>query len=176
MGTNFFWLEPPEKCPHCSGEIERDYVDGGLKVPGTDPEHISSSRRGDHVGKRSAAGLYCYDCGVTLVAGDGQLARCSKCGKAPPDFSAFDRGAVAVELGFAKPEPKRPTGVFTAASFSWAIEPDGEDGARARLEKNFDVPIVIDEYGRSYTGRTFLAMLRANCPIEHRDTIGVHFS
>jgi len=181
MGTNFYWLAPPLDCPHCHGKIELDFVNGGLRVPSEDEDSAPSSRRAEHIGKRSAAGLYCYDCDLTLIvggvhsSGSSQHQACPKCGAKPPDFSKLDRGAAAVELGFAKPEPERPKGVYTAASFSWALEPDGGEGVRAILGRNLKAKIVVDEYGRTYTGAEFLSMLRSNCPIEFRH-IGVSFS
>lgn len=166
MGTNFYFLESPLKCPHCD-------------------KLIGKPREGEHIGKRSAAGLYCYDCDRTLVCDSNEgihrtshppkYDACPKCGKKAAEDFGLSRGAVAVELGFSKPEEERPKGVFSAASFSWAFEPEGEDGVRAICERNINAEIIIDEYGRMMTGGQFLRMLRANCPIEFR-YIGESFS
>lgn len=165
MGTNFYFIEPAQRCPHCD-------------------KPIGEPTEGEHIGKRSAAGLYCYDCDETLVrggkasihhSGGGSYDACPTCGARPPDFKGLSRGAAGVELGFAQPEEERPKGVFTAASFSWAAEPEGENGVRAVCERNLEAEIIIDEYGRLMTGGAFLKMLRANCPIEFRH-VGERFS
>jgi hypothetical protein len=165
MGTNFYFIEPAPKCPHCQ-------------------KPIGEPTKGKHIGKRSAAGLYCYDCDDTLVkAGKARIHygrgdpsethdACPKCGARPPDFSALSKGAVAVELGFSVPEDERPKGVYTAASFSWASEPAK---VRAQCSDYPDEVIIIDEYGRKMTGAEFLRMLRANCPIEYLN-VGESFS
>jgi hypothetical protein len=168
MGTNFYFIEPAPRCPHCD-------------------KPIGEPSEGQHIGKRSAAGLYCYDCDDTLVkagkarihysssSASGSHDACPKCGAKPPDFSVLQRGSTAVELGMARPEEERPKGVFTAASFSWAAEPEGEEGVRAVCERNLEAEIIVDEYGRLMTGAAFLKMLRANCPIEYRH-VGENFS
>lgn len=124
----------------------------------------------DHIGKRSAAGSYCWDCRVTLCKeGESQihfngtwLGACPRCGATHARRDGFVKGPAAVELGFAEPEETPPSGVEGAASFSWAIHPDA---VRLRCEANMDVQIIRDEYDRLMTGREFLRMLAANCPI-----------
>src|SRR5574341_759441 len=164
MGTNFYWLEPAPRCPHCDKEI-------------------GEPSEGEHIGKRSAAGLYCYDCGVTLCRGGESHIHysrngdwheaCPKCGaQQSAEAAVLKRGPMAVELGFAQPEEARPSGVAGAASFSWAVEPSV---VRQRCEAGLDQKLVIDEYGRTLTGAEFLRMLKANCPIEFTKMIGRNF-
>jgi hypothetical protein len=162
VGTNFYWIEPTPTCPHCH-------------------ETIGEPRRGAHIGKRSAAGHFCWDCGVVLNtagnvgihSGNGTpLDACPKCNKSyVPE--KFGKGASGVELGFAKPRDERPTGIASTASWTWA-QPAEE--VRARCEASMDVVILRDEYGRDMTGREFLTMLRANIGIEYSHSIGREFS
>jgi hypothetical protein len=143
---------------------------------------FSDTEDGDcriHIGKRSAAGLYCYDCDETLCSagkdrihyGDGDwYDACPKCGKAKADES-LDDNAAGVELGFAKAKAVRPTGVRSCASFSWA-----QPAARViEACRDSDEVLVVDEYGQDMTGREFFEMLEANCPIRFTDSIGSWF-
>ena len=153
MGTNFYWAGAPEDCDTM------------------DPEW--------HIGKRSAAGRYCWDCRVTLCVGgeaDIHYGRsswhdaCPRCGAAP---IAAGLNSAAVELGFSKPATDRDRGVTSAASFSWAQEPSQ---VRSRCERAMDEALVRDEYGDTLTGREFLRMLASNCPIEFTQHVGAWFS
>lgn len=156
MGTNFYWRDE-------SFDGDRD-----------NPEV--------HIGKRSAAGLYCWDCRVTLCSGGNDEVHmgrsywhsaCPKCCRPPTPTDGLKEGAAAVELGFAEPREDRPTGVRCTASFSWAQEPSE---VRARCERQMDERIVEDEYGDTYTGREFLRMLASNCAIEFTRHVGQWFS
>lgn len=143
-----------------------------------------------HIGKRSAAGYYCWDCGVTLCA-DGEdrvhynsnwLDACPKCGKTKSDEGW--ESAVGRELGFAKNKPAAKTGVASCCSFSWAIEPDAlrtwMRDAQAicpectRPHENPD-HIIKDEYGRLFTPAEFEEILE-ECPIQYTTMIGREFS
>lgn len=150
MGTNFYWQSVGEVTP-----------------PSSDDPKI-------HIGKRSAAGLYCWDCSITLCrygeAGIHHFAidchdanrfhtECPRCGTKAQD-ERLDTGAVATELGFAAPHTARPTGVSSCASFTWAQHPDD---VRTRIDKT--EAEVIDEYGHVLSGQAFLAMLQHNCPV-----------
>lgn len=157
MGTNFFWIQDAH-------------------IP------LGGNFEGHHVGKRCAAGPYCWDCRVTLYpegeeqihSGDSMfLEACPRCLTPLPEYDVLCKGAGAVELGFAKPNLEPPTGVSSAASFSWACEPSI---ARERCEQYIDRPVIQDGHGRLYTGGLFLQMLKANCPIEITETVGREFS
>lgn len=155
MGTNFYWHVPP-------GES-------------------SLELRDLHIGKRSAAGLFCWDCEVTLCEGGpdgihtgryGMLDRCPKCGQLPTPHKGMS-GPAAVELGFAKASVERPGGVSGTSSFSWAEDPEH---VGAICEKTPDDVLVEDEYGRLLTGRQFLDMLKANCRVQFTRYVGQVFS
>ncbi len=155
MGTNFYWI-------NASDETEDD----------DDPTV--------HIGKRSAAGWYCYDCHVTLALGGlpavhrgtGMHDACPTCGKTPQQDGY--NGAM-IELGFAKTPapPQRPAGVQGASSFTWAQQPTH---VIARCNTSLHTPIIRDEYGRVYTGSEFLWMLDTFCPIQFTESIGRIFS
>jgi hypothetical protein len=78
-----------------------------------------------------------------------------------------------MELGFAGPREARPTGVQSASSFSWAQDPER---VGVLCEQLGAVEGIIDEYGRVYSGNGFLAMLRANCPLQFTQSIGRVFA
>ena len=152
MGTNFYLKSTPK-------ESEDD----------DDPTY--------HVGKRSAAGLYCWDCRQTLegggdevqVHGNGpRLPACPKCGKAHHErpFDAPGYNPVKIELGFQKAgEEPLPTGVDGCSSFTWAMpreEAEGHD--------------LVDEYGREYSWVEFEAKVLRYCPIQLFHAIGRAFS
>ena len=136
---------------------------------------------GPHIGKRSAAGMFCWSCNRTLCIGgpdavheghSGWHDACPSCG-ARPVKEGLKSGPAAVELGFAEPRAEAPTDVRGASSFTWAQEPD--DVLRT-LRSWPDTEIVIDEYGRKMTGAEFTKMLDSNCPIRFTDSIGREFS
>jgi hypothetical protein len=149
-----------------------------------------------HVGKRSAAGLYCWDCRVTLCAGgEDQIASgkspwhetCPRCGKSQTE-ETLEASSAGRELGFNKSEPEAKTGVRSASAFTWAM--DGETFARILVpatecptcHQSLPAPgtehpyePICDEYGRLYTGEQFGAVL-AECPIVFHAMVGVEFS
>lgn len=145
-----------------------------------------------HIGKRSAAGLYCWDCDITLCRRGKELIHhapsrwtvgvmprddwheaCPECGLGQIDgLDNMTSGAAAIELGFAKPSTQRPTGVRSCSSFSWAQPPES---FRRFAEAHRDDDVVVDEYQRAMTAGAFLDMLKANCPVQYQDHIGTWF-
>ncbi len=125
-----------------------------------------------HIGKRSAAGLWCYDCGITLCKGGNEKIHygdefyeaCPKCGQAYIRESLAE-SAAGIELGFAKPS-KIVSGVRGASSFSWAMSE--HDFFRAEDD-------VIDEYGTKYSFGEFLEQVLNNCAVKFTHSLGVRF-
>jgi len=143
---------------------------------------------GKHIGKRSAAGLYCWDCGEPLnregvegvhkghaddckhkvrLSNDCclRLKKCPKCGKEPEKENLSD-SSMGRELGFNKQPFAAKTGVASCSSFRWAMKP----------EKIKRLLFVKDEYGRKYSGKTFREEILAECPIQYYNLIGEKFS
>jgi hypothetical protein len=137
-----------------------------------------------HIGKRSAAGLWCWDCGVTLnKLGDrgvhhscqvighdafcncGWYKSCPKCGKKPVN-EGLSHSSAGRELGFNHDQPKKKTGVQSCSSFSWCMDPE------VFLKKRVT---IWNEYGDNFSRDEFLAILK-ECPIQSKGSIGQWFS
>jgi hypothetical protein len=155
-----------------------------------------------HIGKRSSAGPYCWDCRITLckkgeqdihmgcrkpghIACDcGWHKECPKCG-AKPVKEGLEAGSGGRELGFNKSRPKAKTGVQSCASFTWAMSPDtlssyvsqGSAGQCPCCNRDYDdkEKIIQDEYGDLFTWHEFLMILE-ECPVQYNDSIGQEFS
>ena len=136
----------------------------------------------NHIGKRSAAGNYCWTCGRTLCRqGEKAIHQghsdwypvCPNCDAKPDDEGNIVR-AVGVELGFSKPREDRPTGVHSCSSFTWAQDP--EEVFMELGRRNSHKAAVIDEYGKTYTSTEFIIMLKNNCPVRFTDSIDREFS
>jgi len=130
---------------------------------------------GEHIGKRSAAGAYCWDCGVTLCPGGNDRihnsglerwpSTCPKCGRIEVDDEGIEDSAAGRELGFNTAPPARKQGIHSASSFTWAMPPPALEG----------VGEIADEYQRTYSRTEFLQVLE-ECPIQFFDSIGGEFS
>src|SRR6266567_3761938 len=138
-----------------------------------------TGRKQIHLGKRSAAGLWCWLDNVTLCKGgkaeihmvhSGWHDECPICGQTKID-EPLSESTVGRELGFNKNPPKIKTGVVTCCSFTWAI---GPEEVEQRMDKSNYRPI-IDEYDRPYTLEEFQDVLR-ECPIRYYHAIGWEFS
>lgn len=143
-----------------------------------------------HVGKRSSAGKYCWDCGITLCKSGEEYVHfsrkpitisrdnwagydpnaesvewydaCPICGKKYEPPSDWNNAA-GKELGFSTIKGKQ-TGVATCCSFTWAVKPDRIQGWKG----------VRDEYGKKYTMEEFKEELDF-CPIRFYHSIGRDF-
>ena len=123
-----------------------------------------------HIGKQSAAGLFCWDCGLSLCKeghdkihyGNTHFAKkCLICGKEYKK-ETLNESAAGRELGFNKNKPKVKTGVATYSSFTWAISQG----------QFINLPIK-DEYNRIIND--FSAIL-SEYPIKFFYNIGKEFS
>jgi len=149
-----------------------------------------------HVGKRSAAGLFCWDCMVTLCAGGNERVHdgvfpwhesCPKCGQGPTNES-MKESAAGRELGFNDTEPREKRGVRSCSSFSWAMSMEQYAAAKLGMvayqcpecghEKTVETDddyVFEDEYGKVYTSEEFSRVID-ECPIQFRDGVGGRFS
>jgi hypothetical protein len=149
-----------------------------------------------HIGKRSAAGPYCWDCKRTLCQdGEGSahatwagyimnenhvydchktrwFESCPFCGarKKDEDWTTSSAGR---ELGFNKSKPKKKKGVLSCSSFSWAIAPVSLKDICATHYRG-DKPI-INEYGDQMTLKEFQQILE-ECPIQYLNMMDKEFS
>lgn len=158
MGTNFYIA---------------DWRDHRSDTDSMDPEF--------HIGKRSAAGAYCWDCGITLCKGGNKTIHfsttdwykaCPECGqrKRSEDFS---ESSVGRELGFNRSSPSAKTGVSSCSSFTWAIQPtEMLERITTRFKELFRPNsrklVIEDEYGRKYSLDQFRAIL-AECPVQFEE-------
>jgi len=143
MGTNFYWIKKTSE--------DRDNIQ-------------------DHIGKRSAAGRYCWDCGTTLCvhygthdvhSGNGKWSDvCPACGK-PYNRKTHSYSSAMVELGFQRAAREKPTGVSSCSSFTWTLM---KHYWRLKKMRGLTRPVVEDEYGATYTADDFLDMVES-CPI-----------
>lgn len=147
-----------------------------------------------HIGKRSAAGHFCWDCGMssTNIAKDNwskkeyvygtdaihfggfkehtlndeptDLEYCPLCGK---PFELEEINSMFVELGFSK-QPNRSNN--TTCSFSFAVSPY----VLSNVMSNENI-CVIDEYGRELTKEEFKEVIQ-NCGVKYYDFVGEDFS
>lgn len=162
MGTNFFLL---------TGKKPKEYSWDSFRYSGN---FI-------HIGKRSAAGHYCWDCHRTLcMPGESRIHTsrddewvdaCPIC-KKPIETKANVVGqSVALELGFSKPAMTQQSGVKCVSSFTWASPESMILDLRKSKKK-----LVVDEYHRESTVAEFLQMLEHQCPIRYYHSIGQEFS
>ena len=118
------------------------------------------TKEGKHVGKRSAAGPYCWDCGVSLVDGRVHSSKsqildaCPYCHRTPSS-EPLTASSAGRELGFNKEKPCRKQGIQSCSSFKWALTL----GEFFKLEGEFK-----DEYDCCYTQAEFLELLE-ECPL-----------
>jgi len=167
MGTNFYWIAPESPAIKLANGQEKE-----LFIDYDDPDI--------HIGKRSAAGMYCWDCDITLCkdGNDGihyskpMYEACPKC-NAGPAHEKLAGSSSGIELGLAQPETNPKTGVRSCCSFSWCQEP-----AKVRMlcADLADSPVIVDEYGIKHSGAKFLEMIDANCPVQFTRSIGERFS
>lgn len=130
-----------------------------------------------HIGKRSAAGMFCWDCGLSLNAGGHEcvhqsnsyiLDQCAVCGL-PAKQERLESSSAGRELGFNKSKPKPKVGISSCASFTWAISP----GRFFDLRNSKNLHIE-DEYKQQYTPNEFSGVL-SECPIKFFGSIGQEF-
>lgn len=133
MGTNYYWKVVPQ-----------EIIDLGVKYSGTDSIGL-------HIGKRSSAGLYCFDCGTTFCSeGDNNVHMahssswtelCPICGKSPETSENIRR----------------------VSSFTWTMKLHYKILLKMLKEHPLK-KVVKNEYGETFTAKEFL--LAIDTPIQ----------
>lgn len=136
MGTNFYWKELPKEFKRYKANVEKYIGD-------CDDTHNVLL----HIGKRSAAGLYCYECGTTLnkygtdfvhdSMYDDWYEVCPICGREGTPICSFR---------------------WTFMKHKWMIEKLAHEGCKEKC--------IVDEYGDSYSPIEFLS--EVSTPIEYQ--------
>lgn len=137
MGTNFYWRETPREFKRYKANVE-NYI-GNCD---DNPNNVLL-----HIGKRSAAGLYCYECGTTLNKHGTDYAHdcmyddwyevCPICGREGTPICTFR---------------------WTFMKHKWLIEKLAGEGCRQYL--------IVDENDEEYTPLEFLQAVET--PIEYQ--------
>lgn len=139
---------------------------------------------GIHIGKRSGAGPYCWDCNETLCKGGKKwihysqyewFDKCPKCGKSREEESLSGTSAAGTELGFNKHSGKK-IGVKSCCSFSWAIEDPVAFMLKLMSPKESKGMIIMDEYDRKISVKDFKKVILEDCPVKYYSTVGEEFS
>jgi hypothetical protein len=127
--------------------------------------------RGKHIGKRSAAGLYCWNCNITLCK-EGEQNVHSSFGYVVRDDGKGVLESLADMINYQNqfwyeecPRCHEKTNVKPCSSFSWDVNP-------SKISK---LKYIKSEYGDKLTKDEFLNMLDG-CPIRFFDSIGKDFS
>ena len=139
-----------------------------------------------HIGKRSAAGSFCFDCGITLCKGganrvhydDDWYNECPRCRK-KPIIENIENSAVGIELGYFKNPTKLKEGVASASSFTFAMSFMDISSRVLEEFKNCpnDTKVIEDEYGREFTYMEFVRLVKAIPKSLHfKHEIGKEFS
>jgi hypothetical protein len=186
MGTNFFLKE----------NVRKSFLE---LLKRNEPGKVEYYEKEDiHIGKRSAAGWFCWDCKKSLcLNGDdfvhshkdqyGTEVRmseiCVYCGLSVPKDAKLFEGAVGRELGFEIEKPKHE-GIETVSSFCFSIPPYILKRALAHFaieaianKEEWDkIKTIYDEYGREYTNIEFFDDVLGECPITFVDMIWRQFS
>lgn len=134
----------------------------------------NSSHPDKHVGKRSAAGTYCWDCGTTLclqgIRGVHTQSewhdKCPSCGKQLDEKNNSTNTGMR-ELGFHK-NLSRKEGVGTCASFTWTKMSHLKKLKKLARSQHAKHQAVESEYGETFTAKQFLELVY-DCPIWFQD-------
>ena len=141
-----------------------------------------------HIGKRSAAGHFCFDCDTTLCVDGPERVHycrtgnrdtqwhtsCPMCGKMPNQEN-MAQSSGGLELGFNKNPYVKKTGVASASSFSFAMSLRDLKRALKHDFGKLSKAIVVDEYDREYSYKEFIDMLNTIPKCLQYDCIGEEF-
>ena len=152
-----------------------------------------------HIGKRSAAGYYCWNCKTTLCKRENEgvhldcngcwesshkkihdckwFDRCSYCGCTPDKENLFNSSAER-ELGMNTLAMEKKKGVRRCFSFTFALEPYKIDNI---MKKNGNLVIVSEYYypkkdDQMWDLDTFKKTVMLECLIKFMHMVGIEFS
>ena len=114
---------------------------------------------GKHIGKRSAAGVWCWDCKKKLdyIAVDDSFV-CTACDNTCKGLSY---NSALRELGIDTNKPKKHTGIDGASSFCWQVGSCGLGGSIAAVKANLKRrKKVKTEYGDVWNIKQFWDMFK----------------
>ena len=158
MGTNYYWMNGFIEDPRQFGQ----FIDEAEIEMRDDPRV--------HIGKRSAAGRWCWDCGVSLAREGTREVHyrstwhdaCPACGKTWDESIPITRGTGGMELGFVKAADVPKVGVSSCSSFTWTMmEHKRRATAYSRAQDFEDKKVIRNEYGAEFTAAEFLECLSA---------------
>ncbi len=119
-----------------------------------------------HIGKRSSAGPYCWDCGKTLCkGGEGSIHTGS--------LSSYGSGWWKICPSCGKEPSKNSNSISNCCSFTWAENPE-KFFFKSKVYVKED-KLIVDEYDREFTCQEFIDMLDSECPIRFTELIGREF-
>lgn len=141
-----------------------------------------------HIGKFYAAGLYYWDCKITLYEVHSRQTWynvCPRCGKSAIE-ELMEVSAIGRELRFIKSQPQAKKGVTKCFFFTWAMEPEKLFKKSVLRPRQLSLPflsfktdlseyVIEDEYGQSYTLLEFKQIVD-KCPRQIKDMIGKRFT
>ena len=150
MSTNFYW-------------ISKEAVQDSIQV---------------HIGKRSAAGSYCFDCGTTLYdggtvsihTGDNNevygrwLGACPSCSKKASDTHSSKSNSIDTINNLSPFSSK--SGISMSNSFTWTLLKH-KWTILEMVKTNSSEKVIVNEYGEFFSAKEFFDELDA-CPIEHQ--------
>lgn len=129
---------------------------------------------GEHIGKRSANGIWCWDCKVKTIIYNNFSFKCPACYKKlykrDIKYNPMER-----ELGFDKSKPRNKKGIDGASCFCWNTDIIyGLDTTIEEIKRKLKrVKFVKTEYKDKWTIKEFWNMFK---DIIQEDTLGGYFS
>lgn len=182
MGTNYYWIKSTEEYKNIWPGIDFNLNDEDLE---------NDNKTGDihiHIGKRSAAGLYCKHCGVTICKGGFREVHFGG-----PDISLLfntdnktedeiKRAKETYECqwcqyyyktcpgcgrNFNNEAAKNDEEIVHICSFTWTMMAH-KAIIKQLVKSNYKEPVIVNEYGDKYTAAEFLEQID-NCFIQFQD-------
>lgn len=124
-----------------------------------------------HIGKRWAAGWWCWDCRIKAEVDHlGKFAFCPNCAKRCSFRTASFNPAMR-ELGFDKSDPTQHHGVDGASGFIWQVGEYGLGATREEVKQALKGRTSVKtEYGEKWPIKKFWAMFNDIMPEDDSDS------